>query len=200
MRLPDSHTHRLIDCLTRSQLSFALYRLPWTDECYFVLQASEKVETLKDIAELNGKEGFVIAPFQQTEEHPLVLIRPDITAYDWNEIGQAISSSEYADAILTCKRQPTPQIVPLNEEERYERYESAFCRFIEPLQKKKFKKLVCPADKNTQREEMKQLLHNLERDNKGLRYRIFGAIARGELDGFREFGRMEGIKKYSDEE
>ena len=58
----------------------------------------------------------------------------------------------------------------------------------------------CPADKNTQREEMKQLLHNLERDNKGLRYRIFGAIARGELDGFREFGRMEGIKKYSDEE
>ena len=58
----------------------------------------------------------------------------------------------------------------------------------------------CPADKNTQREEMKQLLHNLERDNKGLRYRIFGAIARGELDGFRETGRMEGIKKYSDEE
>jgi hypothetical protein len=47
---------------------------------------------------------------------------------------------------------------------------------------------------------MKQLLHNLERDNKGLRYRIFGAIARGKLDGFREFGRMEGIKKYSDEE
>ena len=75
-----------MDCRTRSQLSFALYRLPWTDECYFVLQASEKVETLKDIAELNGKEGFVIAPFQQTEEHPLVLIRPDITAYDWNEI------------------------------------------------------------------------------------------------------------------
>ena len=58
----------------------------------------------------------------------------------------------------------------------------------------------CPADKNTQREEMKQLLHTLEKDNKGLRYRIFGAIARGELDGFREFGRMEGIKKYSDEE
>ena len=70
MRLPDSHTHRLIDCLTRSQLSFALYRLPWTDECFFILQASGKGETLKDIAELNGKKGFVIAPFQQPEEHP----------------------------------------------------------------------------------------------------------------------------------
>lgn len=57
----------------------------------------------------------------------------------------------------------------------------------------------CPADKNTQREEMKQLLHSLERENKGLRYRIFGAITRGELDGFKSMGRMEGIKKYSDE-
>jgi len=54
----------------------------------------------------------------------------------------------------------------------------------------------CPADKNTQREEMKQLLRRLERDNKGLRYRIFGAIARGEIDGFREIGRMEGMKNY----
>ncbi len=58
----------------------------------------------------------------------------------------------------------------------------------------------CPADKNTEREEMKQLLRSLERENKGLRYRIFGAICRGELDGFRELGRMEGIKKYSEDE
>ncbi len=57
----------------------------------------------------------------------------------------------------------------------------------------------CPADKNTQREEMKQLLCSLEKDNRGLKYRIFGAIVRGELDGFRDTGRMEGIKKYTDE-
>ena len=55
----------------------------------------------------------------------------------------------------------------------------------------------CPADKTTERENMKQLLHSLERDNKGLRYRIFGAITRGELDGFKSLGRMEGIKRYS---
>lgn len=57
----------------------------------------------------------------------------------------------------------------------------------------------CPADKNTEREEMKQLLRSLERENKGLRYRIFGAICRGEIDGFRELSRMEGIKKYSED-
>lgn len=58
----------------------------------------------------------------------------------------------------------------------------------------------CPADKTTERENMKQLLHTLERENKGLRYRIFGAITRGELDGFKNFGRMEGIKRYSEED
>jgi len=57
----------------------------------------------------------------------------------------------------------------------------------------------CPADKNTQREGMKQLLHSLEKENKGLRYRIFGAIARHEIDGFCDMGRMEGIKNYSDD-
>ena len=58
----------------------------------------------------------------------------------------------------------------------------------------------CPADKNTQREDMKQLLSRLERENKGLRYRIFGAIQRGEVDGFREVSGMQGIKNYTDEE
>lgn len=58
----------------------------------------------------------------------------------------------------------------------------------------------CPADKTTEREEMKTLLRTLERQNKGLRYRIFGALCRGEIDGFRDAGKMDGIKKYSDDD
>ena len=60
-------------------------------------------------------------------------------------------------------------------------------------------KSPCPADGNTEREEMKQLLHRLEKDNKGLRYRIFGAIQRGEVDGFKLMGKMQGMKSYEDE-
>lgn len=56
----------------------------------------------------------------------------------------------------------------------------------------------CPADKNTEREEMKQLLKKLERENRGLRYRIFGAISRGGIDGFRDTGRLEGVEKYTE--
>ena len=60
-------------------------------------------------------------------------------------------------------------------------------------------KSPCPADGNTEREEMKQLLARLERENKGLRYRIFGAIQRGEIDGFRAIGKMQGMKQYTEE-
>ena len=138
MRLPDKHTHQLIDQLTQSRLSFALYRLPWTDECYLILQQSEEVEQLQDITELNGKQGFILSPFQQTEEHPIVVIRPDVTAYDWEEITQAVASLEKIDTI----RQSSTPVSTLNEQERYDRYYAAFRRFMEPLKEKKFKKLV----------------------------------------------------------
>ena len=61
-------------------------------------------------------------------------------------------------------------------------------------------KVKCPADGNTEREEMKRLLASLERENKGLRYRIFGAIQRGEVDGFKVIGKMQGMKSYSSDE
>lgn len=57
----------------------------------------------------------------------------------------------------------------------------------------------CPADGYTERAEINKLLGDLDRKYKGLRYRIFGAIQRGEIDGFREFGRMQGVKQYTEE-
>ncbi len=43
---------------------------------------------------------------------------------------------------------------------------------------------LCPENRNTERERMKDLLLRLEKDYPGLRHRIFGAISRGEIDGF----------------
>lgn len=61
-------------------------------------------------------------------------------------------------------------------------------------------KSPCPADGNTKREDMSKLLSSLDRENKGLKYRIFGAIQRGEVDGFKNIGRMQGVKEYSEDE
>ncbi len=60
-------------------------------------------------------------------------------------------------------------------------------------------KSPCPADGNTQREKMKQLLATLDRQHNGLRYRIFGALQRGNIDGFYEVSGMQGIKAYQEE-
>ena len=44
---------------------------------------------------------------------------------------------------------------------------------------------LCPEDHATEREKMKKLLATLEKDNKGLKHRIFNAMCKGELDGWK---------------
>lgn len=48
---------------------------------------------------------------------------------------------------------------------------------------------LCPEDHATERENMKNLLSDLERGNKGLKHRIFHAMCAHEIDGFKECGR-----------
>lgn len=48
---------------------------------------------------------------------------------------------------------------------------------------------TCPEDHATERENMKQLLASLERENKGVKHRIFNAMCKGEIDGFKLSGR-----------
>ena len=48
---------------------------------------------------------------------------------------------------------------------------------------------LCPEDHATERENMKNLLTELERTNKGLKHRIFTAMCKSEIDGFKLNGR-----------
>ena len=48
---------------------------------------------------------------------------------------------------------------------------------------------LCPEDHATERENMKKLLTELERGNKGVKHRIFNAMCKGEIDGFKLCGR-----------
>ena len=50
-------------------------------------------------------------------------------------------------------------------------------------------KSLCPEDHNTERENMKNLLADIERTNTGLKHRIFKAICKSNIDGFAEKGR-----------
>lgn len=48
---------------------------------------------------------------------------------------------------------------------------------------------LCPEDHATERENMKNLLTELEKTNKGVKHRIFNAMCKGEIDGFKLCGR-----------
>ncbi len=56
----------------------------------------------------------------------------------------------------------------------------------------------CPEDHNTERENMKNLLSSIEKTNKGLKHRIFHALCKGELDGFKLNGRYPDAGKINE--
>lgn len=57
--------------------SFAIYRLPHEDHATLIRQTSGEPEELLSCAALNGRQGFVMAPFEVMPEQPILLIRAD---------------------------------------------------------------------------------------------------------------------------
>ena len=57
---------------------------------------------------------------------------------------------------------------------------------------------LCPEDHATERENMKNLLTELERENKGVKHRIFNAMCKGEIDGFKLTGKYPDAGKIED--
>lgn len=147
MKTPDKHIIQKIDSLIHSPYCFALYRLPWTDECTLVLQMNDEAETLNDIRDLNEKQGFVIAPFNLTKDCPLTLIRPDVVASGWDTIEKELNFKEESATLQDEKCDFPQHKVPLYQNSQ-DIYQNVFERFIQPLQKKTFKKLVLSRSEN----------------------------------------------------
>ena len=57
--------------------SFALFRLPYEKKCTLVVQTEGEPKEFSSCHELTGLQGFVMAPFAPSAEHPILLIRAD---------------------------------------------------------------------------------------------------------------------------
>ena len=57
--------------------AFAVYRLPHEHFATMIQQTQGEPAALLSCAELNGKYGYVMAPFEITARHPILLLRPD---------------------------------------------------------------------------------------------------------------------------
>lgn len=127
-----------IDTLIGKGKSFALYRLPKKDEIVCVMQENGSATLLYDLEELNGRRGFVIAPFHITEETPLILISPE-------RVERAVSTS-------INNISPFSFILE-NQEERKAGYAARFDAFFRAVKKKRFRKLVLSRSMDIVREK-----------------------------------------------
>ena len=57
--------------------AFAIYRLPHEDHATLVQQTEGEPAELLSCTDLNGRSGFVVAPFEVKSGQPILLIRPD---------------------------------------------------------------------------------------------------------------------------
>ncbi len=67
--------HRLA---LENQIAFASYKLPDEPEVITILQWKAQPASISDILSLEGKSGFVFAPFEMDSKNPIRLIQPDL--------------------------------------------------------------------------------------------------------------------------
>ena len=53
--------------------AYAIYRLPHEDHATLIRQTEGNPVELHSLTELNGKQGFVVAPFEVKSETPILL-------------------------------------------------------------------------------------------------------------------------------
>lgn len=105
---------------------FAYYRLPYAKQYSVFEQKEGEPEEIFNLSSLNGKSGFVIAPFKPSKDEPVLLLRPDI-----------IINKALPDILYSPVRAHRKDL----EEERV-LYSKLFSSFHNRLSKGQFEKIV----------------------------------------------------------
>lgn len=110
---------------------FACYRMPYADEFVRVEQRDGAACQLASPAELDGREGFVVAPFVVSADCPLLLIRPDI-----------VTRHRVDDASWVIEPTGERRLEKSRSREERASYHDSFELFHRELQKGQFRKIV----------------------------------------------------------
>ena len=124
----------MIDTFIQQGDIFAVYRIPGEDTAHILMQDDWSPLILQDVSQLNGLQGYVMAPYHITDEHPLVVLRPDIKSL------LPIPKSAADEAF----RHPEYQ-------QSKAEYECCFSVFKKALQEKRLDKLVLSRQINVDR-------------------------------------------------
>ena len=103
----EQEAYILVDRFIETGMPFAMYRIPGEKVIHLMVQLNSEVSLFNDIEELNGRSGFVIAPFRIGKDAPIVLLRPDEVC----EI-EFDSTKECSDDIKTDYYSPVAERAP----------------------------------------------------------------------------------------
>ena len=142
MKKPEDIIYQYVERLLTAGVSFAFYRMPWTDTPLMVVENGEGVELLYNLTELNGRKGFLIAPFKVSEMHPIVLIHSDKVFAEWQEIGDLLCRYDLDNYKRGLNNAESMEEVLTDEQVLKEEYTVAFNKFIEEIERGNFSKLV----------------------------------------------------------
>ena len=82
--------------MRRNLVNYAYWQLPETDRCIFMAQTDGEPEQLKTVADLDGRSGWVMAPFEPSADCPILLMHPDVVEElptDGPPTGEAVPST-----------------------------------------------------------------------------------------------------------
>ena len=116
--------------------AYAIYRLPHEDHATLVQQTEGEPAEFLSCTELNGKHGFVVAPFEVTAQQPILLIRPDrveTIRLSWSEEGGAWSEKCLS---AECNLTPHSTLLPSRT------YQIDFANYHAQLEAGIFRKIV----------------------------------------------------------
>lgn len=123
----------IIDKLIELKQTFSIYKKPYEDDLHFVMQGEGEPELIGDLSLLNGKSGYVIAPFHLSEKYPAVLLHPDRFRLPSLEEVEKMSRKGVVGAASV-------PILAVNEMQ--EAYKERFADFLEQLKRGALQKVV----------------------------------------------------------
>lgn len=107
--------------------TYAMFRLPFEDNYTEIRQTEGKAEEVTEVEGLDGRSGFVLAPFAPTEHTPLLLIRPD-----------SVETRPVEKPTPTPGKKQEPRLLTDN----HDSYRIDFANFHSRLASGEFKKIV----------------------------------------------------------
>lgn len=109
--------------------AFAAWIRPGEQQIHYALQRQGRPHELAAISELTGKRGFVMAPFQLSEAHPIVVLEPEEQG-EWAAPAQDEAGNRAISTVESAR--PTPAAD----------YAQRFALFTQPLHHHPERKLV----------------------------------------------------------